>query len=120
MFTNAGGSSKGNQAERAAERYLSKQGLRLVARNYRCKQGEIDLIMLDGDILVFIEVRYRNNANHGSPLESVTASKQKKLVIAAKHYLSENKLSGNTQTRFDVLGICSSEYQWVQSAFSAG
>lgn len=112
-------SNKGDIAEQAAERYLRKQGLRPVAKNFRCKQGEIDLIMSDNDVIVFVEVRYRSNNHFGSPLETVTTSKQKKLVIAAQHYLSQNKLSENTPIRFDVLGICADQYQWIQSAFLA-
>ena len=107
----------GKSAEKAAQRYLTARGLTTLATNYSCRQGEIDLIMDDAGTVVFVEVRYRKNAAYGSPLETVTAAKQKKLLIAAKHYLSENKLIENTQARFDVIGICGDQYEWVKSAF---
>jgi len=107
----------GKTAEKAAERYLNARGLTTLTKNYSCRQGEIDLIMDDASTVVFVEVRYRKNAAYGSPLETVTAAKQKKLLIAAKHYLSENKLIENTQARFDVIGICGDQYEWVKSAF---
>lgn len=119
LFNKGRSSTRGDRAELDAERYLREQGLSTIAKNYRCKRGEIDLIMSDKDTIVFVEVRYRNNADYGSPLETVTKSKQKKLLIAAQYYLSEKKLSGNTQVRFDVVGICADQYQWIQSAFLA-
>ncbi|MCW9022255.1 MAG: YraN family protein, partial [Sedimenticola sp.] len=78
---------KGNEAEQLAQRYLEQRGLRTLERNYRCKMGEIDIIMKDQDSLVFVEVRYRKQNAFGSAAESVTTTKQKKIIRAAYHYL---------------------------------
>lgn len=101
----------GAEKEREAERYLIEQGLILVERNYWCKLGEIDLIMRDQrngqEILVFVEVRYRKNTQYGSPQETITTSKQRKLWRTAEYYLQRYS-SQNTSTpacRFDVVAI---------------
>jgi len=107
----------GNAAEEAACRYLKKQGLKLVATNYRCRLGEIDLIMDHDHTLVFVEVRFRRQSHFGSPLDSVTRSKQRKVKAAAQCYLLEKKLGENRPLRFDVVGITSTDINWVQNAF---
>ncbi len=109
--------SLGDASEDLALKHLEAQGLKTLARNYRCNQGEIDLIMNDKNTLVFIEVRYRKNANFGSALESITESKQHKIITTARHYLSSKKISDNTPMRFDVVGITSGQVQWVKNAF---
>jgi putative endonuclease len=78
----------GVAAEELAARYLAAQGLRIIARNYRCRFGEIDLIAKDGDALVFVEVRLRRTGDFGGALASITRTKQKKLLTTARHYLS--------------------------------
>lgn len=108
-------SEQGKIAEAAAESYLTRQGLLAIDRNYRCRSGEIDLIMRDGKQLVFVEVRYRRNTQYGSPLESVDHRKQSRLVKAAEHYLQRH---GMTNCRFDVIGITGNQQiQWIQNAF---
>lgn len=111
----------GRSGERSAERFLCDKGLRLVARNYRCAQGEIDLVMRDGETLVFVEVRRRKNADYGSPLETVSAAKQRKLVAAAQHFVLSQKVSSRQAMRFDVIGIISDDtgeaIEWVCNAF---
>ena len=111
----------GRSGEQSAERFLSAKGLRLVARNHRCVQGEIDLVMRDGDTLVFIEVRQRKNVDYGSPLETVSAAKQRKLITAAQHFVASQKISSRQALRFDVIGIVSNgsdeTIEWIQNAF---
>lgn len=109
--------SSGDRAEDTALGYLKKQGLKPVTRNYRCRMGEIDLIMKQGDTLVFVEVRMRNSSQFGSAVETVTASKQQKILQAAQHYLLDNGISANMPLRFDVVGICGTDIQWIPAAF---
>ena len=99
--------------------YLLAQGLRLVRSNYRSRLGEIDLIMRDGDYLVFVEVRARCSNLFGGPLASVTASKQKKIIKTALCYLSATKSHDKPPVRFDVLGIegTPSRVTWIKNAF---
>lgn len=96
---------RGRQAERQALDYLQRQGLTLVRRNYRCRAGEIDLIMQDGATLVFVEVRSRGGAaaRYGTPAESVTPAKQRRLTRAAAHYLLGRR--DVPACRFDVVAI---------------
>ncbi len=108
----------GEEKERQARRYLESQGLRLETRNYRCRAGEIDLIMRDGDCLVFVEVRYRKNARYGSPAETVTRGKQRRVIHAAQHYLQRHPT--RLDCRFDVLAMTGSDdVEWLRSAFQA-
>ncbi len=111
---------KGDQAETLACSHLQQTGLQLVEKNYRCKGGEIDLIMRDGESLVFVEVRFRKSSSFGSAAESVTASKQRKLITAASHYLQRQRNSW--PCRFDVVGITGEHdpvIQWIKDAFQS-
>jgi putative endonuclease len=94
----------GEEGERIAERYLSRKGYRVVERNYRCPLGEVDLILLDRRVIVFVEVKTRRHARFGIPLESVHPRKQKKMIKVALWFLSEHKLH-HRDARFDVVGI---------------
>lgn len=106
----------GSSAEARAEAYLRQQGLQPVARNWRCRFGEIDLIMRDCDTLVFVEVRLRNHRNFGDGFASVTASKQKKLLAAARQYLSA--LTSLPPCRFDVVSLRDDiPPDWLKNAF---
>ncbi|MDR3492046.1 MAG: YraN family protein [Gammaproteobacteria bacterium] len=113
----------GQQAEDEACNYLQKQGYSLLERNYRCKMGEIDLIMKDNTCIVFVEVRLRNNPRCGNALDSVDLRKQKKLTLTATHYLCQKKWFDKVNCRFDVIGISYSQMkaslQWIKNAFSA-
>lgn len=115
---------KGSQYETLAAAYLNKQGLSIIASNYTTRAGEVDLIGRVGDTLVFCEVRYRQNNRHGSPLESITLSKQKKIVRAASHYLQTTK-QWHLDVRFDAIAISdhpddgSPQIEWIKSAFLA-
>jgi putative endonuclease len=111
--------SKGQQAENLACQFLQTQGLKLIARNYRCRCGEIDLVMRQGTSLVFVEVRLRNNTRFGGALASVTAKKQEKLRRTALHYLQQH--SPNANARFDVVALqgnsLNPDIEWIQNAF---
>ncbi len=107
----------GELAEQRACDFLLSNHFTLVERNFRCPHGELDLIMREGETLVIVEVRFRKNAKYGSALESVTASKQAKLIATTEFYL--NTLTSDMPAiRFDVIGISGEgELQWVQNAF---
>tara|TARA_R110000868_G_scaffold226313_1_gene478872 strand:+ start:87 stop:461 length:375 start_codon:yes stop_codon:yes gene_type:complete len=107
----------GDAAEDRALAHIEQHGLTLVARNFRCKCGEIDLILKDGDVLVFVEVRYRKRQDYGSALESVTASKQKKIHNSAQYYLQTKALGESQAIRFDVVAMSPNDIQWIQHAF---
>lgn len=111
-------SPKGSDAERIAAAYLQQQGLVLVARNYRCRFGEIDLIMTEGSALVFVEVKMRAGNAFGGAAASITAAKQAKLLIAARHYLSG--LRREPACRFDAVLITGTQrytIEWIRNAF---
>lgn len=109
---------RGKQGEQIALRYLEKQGLTLITRNYRCYHGEIDLVMQEKQTLVFVEVRLRSSTCYGSPLASVTHSKIRRLIKTAEHYLVCQKKSA-VATRFDVVGITKNiKISWIRDAFS--
>ncbi|GAB3541233.1 YraN family protein [Noviherbaspirillum agri] len=107
----------GDAAEDRALQYLQQQGLKLVERNFRCKGGEIDLIMRDRDTLVFVEVRKRASGRYGGAAASVTASKQARLVIAAQTYLQ--RLRDQPACRFDVVAIENGSLEWLKNAIDA-
>jgi TIGR00252 family protein len=100
--------------------YLQRQGLQLITANYQCKCGEIDLIMRDAEILVFIEVRHRKAHDYGDGVSTVTKTKQRKIIKAANYYLQKNNLGNKNQCRFDVVatsGMADSEILWIKNAF---
>lgn len=94
----------GQEGERLAERYLQKKGYTLVERNYRCPAGELDLIVLDRRVVVFVEVKTRTGHGFGSPLEAVEFRKQRKMIRAAQFFLAEKRLQ-QRDARFDVVGV---------------
>jgi putative endonuclease len=107
---------RGESAEEQAHRFLINKGLKPVCRNYRCKQGELDLIMTDQQTLVIIEVRYRKTDQYGSALESVTRTKQSRIIAATHIYLSSQKT--DRPIRFDVVAISGNgKIEWIQNAF---
>ncbi len=106
----------GQTAEACAEAWLRKQGLAPVTRNWRCRFGEIDLIMKDGATLVFVEVRLRNHRDFGDGFDSVTPAKQKKLLAAARAYLCG--LDTVPPCRFDVVALRGdAQPGWLRNAF---
>ena len=108
----------GRQAEEQACRYLEQQGLKLLASNFSCRMGEIDLIMRHKQTIVFVEVRYRKNRDFGGPIVSISQAKQHKLRTAAKIYLQQNPKLAKKPLRFDVVGILGNDepVEWLQNA----
>lgn len=111
----------GAAAEARAEHFLHQQGLLTRAKNYRTKQGEIDLIMMQDDNIIFVEVRLRTHHQFANAAESVTIAKQKKLINAAQHYLQQYQLTEKVNCRFDVIAFSDnhSHPEWIKNAFSA-
>ncbi|MBK5536992.1 YraN family protein [Pseudomonas sp. TH05] len=112
----------GRDAESYALRHLQQQGLRLLAQNWLCKRGELDLVMLDGDTVVFVEVRYRQHTQWGGALGSIDARKRQKLILAAQFFLQSEPRWSNHPCRFDVVAIDSApgaepELNWLRNAF---
>src|SRR3990167_4768095 len=96
---------RGMAGEDAAKKILMTQGLGLITSNYHCRFGEIDLIMQDGDYLVFIEVRQRGSMAFGGALASITGAKQQKLIKSAQHYQCMQKKPSKNPCRIDVLTL---------------
>lgn len=107
----------GDAAEDAALAFLRGEGLRQVERNFRCKGGEIDLIMQDGDTLVFVEVRKRSKDSFGGALASVTRAKQRRLIVAAQIFLQRYRMP--PACRFDVIGYDGDRMNWLKNAVEA-
>jgi putative endonuclease len=105
---------QGQAGEDAALHYLQREGLALVTRNFRCKGGEIDLIMQEKSMLIFVEVRKRADSRHGGAAASVTSSKQRRLITAAHIYLQRYKMP--PACRFDVVAIDGDELNWIKNA----
>jgi len=101
--------NSGNNAEELACHYLKQQGLKIVERNYRTQRGEIDIIVRDGDTLVFVEVRLRSNPGFGGAAQSIDTRKQARLIKAAQHYLLTKGLTDAQPCRFDA--VCLSGIQ---------
>jgi putative endonuclease len=113
---------RGNAAEALARQHLEQQGLRLLAQNWRCRLGELDLVMLDADTVVFVEVRYRRHSAWGGAAESVDARKREKLSRAAQHFLQQESRWAKHPCRFDVIAInadsqAPAQLNWIQNAF---
>ena len=94
----------GKEGERIAEAYLRKKGYKLVERNFRCALGELDLIVLDRRVLVFVEVKTRTGDGFGTPFEAVEFRKQQKMIQAAQYFIAQKGLQ-QRDSRFDVVGI---------------
>lgn len=113
----------GHDAEQLAESHLQARGLRTLARNFRCKAGEIDLIMEDGDTLVFVEVRYRGDTRFGCAAASISWHKRQRLIRSAQYYLLTH---GGEQRpcRFDVVAAHRNpsgqiQFDWISNAFES-
>ncbi len=114
----------GQRSEKLALEHLLSQGLEKIAANFRCRLGEIDLIMLDRDCLVFVEVRYRRSSRFATAAASVDGMKQRKLIRAAAAFLAGNPQYCDKPVRFDVVAIDAvpdnnCRLQWLQDAFRA-
>ena len=107
----------GSSVEKAAADYLRDKGYLIRETNFRCRQGEIDLIAEDGRCLVFVEVKYRRNAEAGSPLEAVSAAKQRQISRIALFYMNKCRISPDQPIRFDVIGIMPEKIEHIKNAF---
>ncbi|WP_263260453.1 YraN family protein [Pseudomonas entomophila] len=115
---------RGRQAEAWAERHLRDHGLQLLARNWRCREGELDLVMLDGDTVVFAEVRYRLHRQWGGALGSIDSRKQARVIGAAERYLLDEPMWASYPCRFDIIAIEGSDphspgLTWLKDAFTS-
>lgn len=108
----------GDDAESQALVYLQKAGLKLIQQNFLCKGGEIDLIMQDGAVLVFVEVRKRSSMQFGGAVASVTPAKQRRMVHAAQVYLLTKKTQ--PACRFDLVAIDGEQLNWLKNVIVAG
>ena len=113
----------GDKYEELALAHLQQQGLRLIKRNHNCKGGEIDLVMLDGETLALIEVRFRRNRDFGGAAASVTYNKQRRIALAARHLLQTQRELQKYRARFDLVAIELDDQQqpklnWIKSAFA--
>lgn len=113
----------GAQFEAQAERALERHGLSTVARNFTCRGGELDLVMIDRGTLVFVEVRYRRSSRFGSAAETIGQTKQARLLRAAQIFLLRNARYADYPCRFDVVALSGDparpEMDWIAGAFSA-
>ena len=108
----------GDRGEDRAARFLEKRGITVVTRNFRCRGGEIDLVCRDGKALVFVEVRLRRTAGYGGAGASITASKRRRIILAAQHYLLGHT-KPDCDCRFDCVLLDGEEIEWIRDAFSA-
>lgn len=115
--------SVGRRAERRAERLLRLRGCKTLARNYKRRTGEIDLVLLDGERLVFVEVRYRGPGAWVSPLASVDAAKQRRLTRAAQLFLADHPEHQFREVRFDIVCARKRNFgtacEWIPNAFES-
>ncbi len=109
--------SIGADAEERAASFLARHGLAIVARNYRTRFGEIDLVARDGETLVFVEVRARASDDYGGAASSIVADKRRRIESAARLYLSG--LRREPPCRFDVITLEGGEPRWLRAAFDA-
>ena len=108
--------ARGREAEDRAAKYLECYGQRVILRNFRIRGGEIDLICRDGKVLVFVEVRQRSRSDYGGAGASITATKRRRIVLAAQHYLLDQR---DCDCRFDCVLIDGDQLEWIKNAFSA-
>lgn len=115
--------ARGAGVEAKAREFLLDQGLRAVAANANYRFGELDLVMLDRDTLVFVEVRYRRDASFGGGAASVDAGKRRKLVKAAQAFLAAHRSFADAPCRFDVVDASGDPaqpaFKWLRDAFRA-
>lgn len=113
----------GAQAEELAARLLARHGLRLLARNVHCRGGEVDLIALDGETVVFVEVRLRRHRDFGGAAASIGRAKQQRVILAARHWLAgAGRAWSGRACRFDAVlyaALAPEAGEWLRGAFAA-
>ncbi len=107
----------GKDYEELAARCLEEKGYRILERNFRCRQGEIDLIARDGSCLVFVEVKYRRDGRAGDPAEAVDFRKQRRIIRTAAYYCYKRNIGESQACRFDVISVLGSEVRHIENAF---
>lgn len=107
----------GEEQEARACQYLMEQGVKIRERNFRCRQGEIDIIGCEEDYLVFFEVKYRRDDSKGSAAEAVGYGKQRKICRVSDYYRMIHEYPLDTPVRFDVIAIDNDRIEWIQDAF---
>jgi putative endonuclease len=115
---------RGAACEAMAAEYLRGHGVEIIARNLRCKAGELDLVCRDGNVLAIVEVRQRRRGDYGGALSSVNASKQRKIVRAARFLLERRAMLSAMTLRFDVIAVQGMpdglhDIRWIKDAFRA-
>lgn len=109
--------SQGAQKEQQVCAYLLSRGIEIIERNFRCRQGEIDIIGYDGEYLVFFEVKYRSSQNKGNAAEAVGYAKQKRICRVADYYRMLHHCMESTPIRFDVVAVDGEKVTWLKDAF---
>ena len=107
----------GAEKEEQAAEYLKAHGFQIVERNFRCRQGEIDIIGYDGEYLVFVEVKYRSSGRFDGPLAAVGSAKMQTICRVADYYRYQAGISRDVPVRYDVIGILQDEITWIPNAF---
>ncbi len=117
MLLKVNNRKQGNNYEKIAAEYLTRQGLFIKELNFYCKMGEVDIIAKDGIYLVFIEVKYRKNTLKGDAAEAVNFNKMRKISRVADYYLYKNHYGSDTSVRFDVVAIEEGNLRHIKNAF---
>ncbi len=110
----------GEQYEQLASSFLEKEGYRILERNFRCRQGEIDIIAFDQEYLVFLEVKYRKDGRMGSGAEAVDFAKRRRIIRCAQYYLMKHAEYASAPCRFDVVSMCGGRTVLYRDAFQTG
>ena len=107
----------GTAYEKKAGEFLEKQGLRILCCNFRNRYGEIDIVAKDGEVTVFVEVKYRKNRTSGMPEEAVGEGKQRKICRVSDYFRIRHPEYCAMQVRYDVIAVCAEETRWYKNAF---
>ena len=107
----------GSRYQKFPDGQLEKRGYEVLAFNYRCRQGEVDLICRQGGVLVFVEVKYRATDRFGAPSQAVDARKQERIRKAAVHYMCSRGIAPDVPCRFDVVSILGGQVEIIENAF---
>ena len=107
----------GKEYEDITADYLERRGMRIIARNFRCRRGEIDIIGIHEGCLVFVEVKYRKDNSRGAAEEAVGVNKQKRICYTSDYFRISHKQYQNLQVRYDVVAVTKEELYWHQNAF---
>lgn len=108
---------KGREKEELACRYLEQKGYRIMAKNYWCRQAEIDIVAMDGDELVFVEVKYRKNEEFGGGLSAVSPKKIRSICKCARYYIYRENIDPDMPVRFDVIAVDGNRIIHLDNAF---